>query len=301
MMRAYCGWAVSVLVLAAGAFAQAPQAQDRASSESHFTLWQLPEQTHSQQMSYVLRTSGGKIVVIDGGETGDAPYLRGFLAAMGNQVDFWFITHPHSDHTNAPTAILKDPKGIKIGKFYGSYPDETWLRTYSLGEDIPPLNDFVTAFKNAGTTVTEVMPGDVLELDGVRFEILAGKNPEILTNGINNQSLVMRVSDSHKSVLFTGDLGPEASMKVLASKYRDKLRADYVQMAHHGQAGATEEFYKAVQPKACLWPTPKWLWDNDKGEGKGSGPWQTLTTRAWMEKLGVREHYVSNEGLQRID
>jgi hypothetical protein len=102
------------------------------------------------------------------------------------------------------------------------------------------------------------------------------------------------------TVLFTGDLGVEGGVKALHSPFREKLRAKYVQMAHHGQNGVNEEFYRAVQPSACLWPTPDWLWDNDKGGGKGSGPWATLTVRSWMEKLGVKKHFVAKDGLYRI-
>ena len=32
--------------------------------------------------------------VMDGGVKEETPYLRGFLAALGNQVDVWFVSHP---------------------------------------------------------------------------------------------------------------------------------------------------------------------------------------------------------------
>ena len=72
-------------------------------------------------------------------------------------------------------------------------------------------------------------------------------------------------------------------------------------MSHHGQAGVSEEFYKTVDPKYLLWPTPNWLWENNKGRGQKSGPWKTLDVRAWMEKLNIEEHYVAKDGLHRID
>ncbi len=56
-----------------------------------------------------------------------------------------------------------------------------------------------------------------------------------------------------------------------------------------------------VNPSYCLWPTPQWLWDNDKGQGKGSGTWKTLTVRGWMDKLDIKRHYVMFHGLQQID
>ena len=111
----------------------------------------------------------------------------------------------------------------------------------------------------------------------------------------------MKVTDSKKSVLFLGDLGVEGGEKLLKNISGEKLRADYVQMAHHGQNGVSKAFYEVVQPKYCLWPTPRWLWDNDNGGGKGSGPWQTLEVRKWMAELGVEKHYVSADGLYRLE
>ena len=66
----------------------------KASAESaHFSLWQLPSQTRSQMMSYVLSTRGGKVMVIDGGNRGDAPELREFLEPLGNRIHAWFLSH----------------------------------------------------------------------------------------------------------------------------------------------------------------------------------------------------------------
>lgn len=72
-------------------------------------------------------------------------------------------------------------------------------------------------------------------------------------------------------------------------------------MAHHGQAGVRRDVYLAIKPTICLWPTPRWLWENDKGQGQGSGPWRTLEVRQWMNELGVKTHKVTADGLARID
>jgi hypothetical protein len=106
--------------------------------------------------------------------------------------------------------------------------------------------------------------------------------------------------DRDKKVLFTGDLGVEGGRKLMKSPYAKNLSADYVQMSHHGQDGTDENFYKAVAAKYCLWPTPRWLWENNSGKGKDSGPWKTLEVREWMKKMNVARNYVSGDGLYRI-
>ena len=114
-------------------------------------------------------------------------------------------------------------------------------------------------------------------------------------------SLVFKMYLKNNSILFLADLGYEGGEKLLKSKYARKLPSDYVQMAHHGQGGVSEAFYKKVDPKYCLWPTPQWLWNNDQGKGTGTGPWQTLEVRGWMENLSVKENYIDADGIQRIE
>lgn len=290
------------LSLAAGlSAASIADAGETPDAPSTFTLWQLPNQTHTQMMSYVIRTVHGAVIVIDGGMPGDAPYLREFIKGLGNEVSIWFITHPHDDHFNALREILKDPGGMRIGALLGSMPDQAWVKQHAGQGEYESLLAFNKAVRGAGRVVTELETGAEFRIDGLRIEVLGVKNPEITANPINNQSIVFRVSDSAKSVLFTGDLGLQAGDKLLRSEYANRLHSDYVQMAHHGQNGVNKAFYAKVGAKYCLWPTPKWLWDNDKGEGKDSGPWKTLEVRAWMEDLGIERHYVMYEGLQKIE
>lgn len=288
-------------ILAAAMALAAARSSEAAEGGPRFTLWQLPEQTHSQMMSYVLRTQKGTVIVIDGGTKGDAPYLREFLKKQGGEVEAWILTHPHSDHCHAMTEILSNPEGISVKRLYASLPPDEWLRAY----EADAANDAAAvreAARSAGLAFSQMVPGQLLLFDGVRVEVLGVRNEEIHANAINNSSMVLRVSDPGKSVLFTGDLGPEGGEKLLKSRMASRLRADYVQMAHHGQNGVTEEFYRAVQPSYCLWTTPTWLWNNDRGQGPGTGPWRTLEVRGWMEKHSIEKHFVTSiDGLVRID
>jgi beta-lactamase superfamily II metal-dependent hydrolase len=267
-----------------------------------FVLWQLPNQTHSQIMSLVLRTPHGQIIVIDGGTAGDAPYLKGFLAALGNKVDAWFITHPHYDHFDALTSLLNEGGGPSIAAIYGSLSTLEWVKQRGYGDKtVKPYADFLEALRKANLGISELALGGQMDIDGVRIEVLGVCNPEITVNAINNSSLVLRLSDQTKSVLLTADLGAEGGRKLLNSPYAKRLPSDYVQMAHHGQAGVEESFYQAVRPRYCLWPAPLWLWNNDSGKGTNSGRLKTFETRAWMEKLDIQRHYLMSEGLVRIE
>jgi len=268
--------------------------------EQSFALWQLPNQTPTQMMSYVLQTQSGKLIVIDGGMPGDASYLRTFLEGLGGKVEAWFISHVHSDHVGALGEILGDPGDVRIGALYGSIPGVEWVQATCTAAELAVHQRFLGALRDANQTVRELAVGEEQVIDGVRIEVLGVRNPEITRNPMNNSSVVLRVSDAATSILFLGDLGVEGGEKLLNGPYGDRLHADYCQMAHHGQNGVGEKVYQAVRPTYCLWPAPKWLWDNDNGGGEGSGPWRTLEVRMWMEKLPVKAHYVIWQGLYQF-
>lgn len=259
---------------------------------SCFTLWQLPSQGLRQMASYVIRSEHGKVMVIDGGNTEDGCFLKNFLFDLGGHVDSWFITHPHSDHINALIWILYNQGSLVIDNIYASFPPLEWIGKH---EPIATnnVNEFNAALKNAGRNYKNVAPNDIFDIDGIHIEILSTENTDITFNAINNSSMMMKVTDKTKSILFLGDLGARAGDKLLGIIDHQKLKADYVQMAHHGQAGVDKKFYQIVMPDYGLWSTPLWLWNNDNGGGHDSGPWLTLKVRQWMEDLKIKSNYVS--------
>ena len=90
------------------------------SKKSGFTMWQLNTQCNQIGNTYVFVTDKGRVIVMDGGHHEDEYYLRGFLAMLGNKVDTWFISHPHSDLMGSLLKILQAPRGIQIRRIIHS-------------------------------------------------------------------------------------------------------------------------------------------------------------------------------------
>lgn len=272
----------------------------QGNGKSDFILWQLPSQVNTHGNSYVLQMSNGKVCVMDGGTKDETPYLRGFLAALGNEVEAWFISHPHFDHMGALNEILKVPGDIKIKHIYHSEMSKEYF-------DMEPQYsaqtvDFYKNLQVSGLNVINITdPGRLIKIGKTNFKILSVKNEDIKVNPYNNQSVVIRVWDAKKSVVFLGDLGVEAGDLLLKSAFRKDLDCDYLQMAHHGQYGVSKDFYRTIKFKACLWPTPLWLWNNDAGKGYNTHTWQTVEIRNLMDELGIKKHYVAWQGLARIE
>ena len=55
---------------------------------STFTLWQLPSQVNTIGNSYVIRTSHGKIIVMDGGGEQEKDYLKGRIPSPTDSKTF---------------------------------------------------------------------------------------------------------------------------------------------------------------------------------------------------------------------
>lgn len=258
-------------------------------------LTQLQDNSSRQMMGYIMKTSTGKVIVIDGGLNEDEPNLVKHIQELGNKVDVWFITHPHEDHASAIIKVIEETD-IPIEKIYYTMNDIEWYKEYE-SKRAEEAEKFCNALQNErvkGKT-EEVTLNQIINIDFIKCEILGVKNPEITNNGFNNSSMVIKMNLPKSSILFLGDTGEESGDKLLNTQ-KDKLKSDIVQVAHHGQSGAKESLYKEINPRICLWPTPEWLWNNDSGGGKGSGPWTTLETRQWMENLGVKIHVIEKDG-----
>lgn len=265
-------------------------------NKEEIELIQLSSQTNDRMMGYIIKTDNGKTIVIDGGMSTDAENLKKYINQYDNNIDYWFITHPHRDHAGAFIDIVENSNDIKINKVYYSANPLEWYQEYS-SDRASEIEKFYQAIENQKISLikSEAKIGDCIKIDNVKIEILGINNPEITVNPINNSSMVFKLYVNNKSILFLGDTGEESSKKLI-DNYGEKLKSNIVQMSHHGQQGATEELYKLVNPEICLWPTPEWLWNNDSGEGYNSGPWKTLETRKWMENLKVKNNYVAKDG-----
>lgn len=262
------------------------------------TLIQLSPQSGRQMMGYLLKTDTGKLIVIDGGTIEDTNQLVEQIKQNGGKVDTWFLTHAHDDHVGAFTEIMKKNE-IEVKTIYASTNPFDWYQ-----KNEPERADFTKTFldtlEKQNDKVVEPSVNQVIHIDDVKAEVLGIKNPEITENAGNEQSMVIKFTIGKRSLLILGDIGVKSSEKLLNTQ-RQKLKSNFVQMAHHGQAGATKELYQEIKPDTCLWPAPEWLWNNDAGTGKGTGPWKSLETREWMEELQVKKHYVAKDGNLKIE
>ena len=278
-------------------------------------LYQLTE-TSDFMMSFVIVTREDRVILIDGGRPEDMPLLKQYVGER--TVAAWILTHAHTDHISGFLSeyARQDGPAFPVERIYCHFPPyepdrpDVEDRDYFRSEMDECLPEYLRLLPKFQEKVVTPRRGDRVRVDEVEIEFLFHYHNYLTSNLMNDSSLVFKLTGPNKSVLFLGDLGPEGG-DVLYEESRDKLKADLVQMAHHGHMNCGMEIYAAAAPEACLWCCRDWLYGEpeipaylaDRETLRRMGRqrmYGTAVTRRWMEALGVRTHYVTKDGTQRI-
>ncbi len=227
-------------------------------------------------LSYAIRLSDGRFIVIDGGRELEndidnlysvlkqgSPYKKPIIAA-------WILSHPHSDHFHAFHAFVgKYENDVEIYKVFYNFPErDNFERFPSLNFDeegfewdtspfanIPLMFD---AINKCGAEVFEVHTGQIFKIGVSVLEIMASLDDTLHTDNknLNAASLVIRMELGGQVILWTTDA--PCSHTQLAEKYGDYLKSHILQVPHHGfQSGSAEaeiSCYKLIKPAVCLLP-----------------------------------------------
>ena len=283
------------------------------------TLYQITE-TSQFMMGFVIVTKAGNAIVIDGGRPEDMPLLKQTI--NGRHISAWILTHAHGDHVSGFIAEVAENglRDFDVERIYYHFPPYEELKDKTADEvpDLPyfqrELNNCV-AFSKIEPQIAHlahiVEQGESFDVDECHIHFLYAYHDGLYSNLMNDSSLVFRLETPNTSVLFLGDLGPEGG-DVLYEESRHLLKADIVQMAHHGHMNVGMEVYAAIMPQACLWCCPDWLYDEPEiphylqkreklRKMQRERMYGTTVTRKWMEILGVKTHYVTKDGTNVIE
>ena len=181
---------------------------------------------------------------------------------------------------------------------------------YFKSELLETLPSFLEILPEIKDKTHLTIQGESIQIDEVKIEFLFSYHEDLTNNLMNDSSLVFKLSTPNKSVIFLGDIGPEAG-DYLYFESKNKLKADIVQMAQHGGLGCGMEVYAAINPDACLWCCRKEWYDGsyypavmDNKKKLLDLGWIRMhtipVTRRWMEQLGVKNHYITKDGTQEI-
>lgn len=258
-------------------------------------LHMLKSQTDDIGMSFILETSGG-LVVVDGGFDSDAQNLIDTIKTMGTKVDKWILTHAHGDHIGAVCEILQNHPGVlNIAEFVFKFPTDEQIGEYEPTCHNGRVERLRGLVGDVGAVLTVPSAGDVYDMGDCTINILSVPDFEIHDDFLNNSSIVFRADTDSSRVMFLGDLASEGGKKLLEDVNPEELKADYVQMAHHGQDAVERNVYEAIRPDYCMWCTPTWLWDNIGDNGYDTNVYETVIVRGWMSEMKIKKHYIDKD------
>ena len=183
----------------------------------------------------VQTTDGHNIIVDYGGLQGNfdtgsriiVPYLR-YLGV--EQIDLLALSHGHHDHAGGAAGLARL---VKV--------DKLLLPQEKPSEDVQKLLHYIKP-----QDILEAAEGSVYTLGKCRIEVLASGKSE---GGGNESSVIMRITESAGSILFTGDADENIELAAAA-----KIKpADVLKVAHHGSSYSSSPlFLKQAKPRLAV-------------------------------------------------
>ena len=262
-------------------------------------------------MSYALRLSDGRFILVDGGLRcrEDAEYLYEFLCDNKGECEIpeialWIFTHAHGDHLELPTYFIKNYGGrVKIEGFAHHFADTSTIPHVHDAEEGREMTEALFSAieeKFSQTKVYTLHTGWRLFYPGVEIEILSTPDNTFtpLYFSLNDMSVIMRFKFPSDSVLLLSDSTGHV-LRQLSATYGEYLKSDVLQVSHHGLLGGDLGLYKLIDPDICLWPVkPARFYGNLAGQeyqwcvGEGG-----LVFNEWLRDDSVkkREHYHHGE------
>lgn len=264
-------------------------------------------------MSYLLRLSDGRFIIIDGGyNEKDHYHANQMYALMQEQnvlpkitVAAWIITHPHIDHLGMASDFLRtyNSTQLDIQQMIFNFPIDKDILTFepeSVTSDDPAyMPTFLLSLEMFWPQLKVTVPhtGQRYHFADATIEILHTIEdfyPRTLdwlnSNKMNGASVIFSLELGGQKTMFLADSAENCSEDLYAM-WGSYLKSDIMQAAHHGLRGGTVELYAAIDPEVVLVPmyagytnkilgfeSSLWLWNN------GSGRIKELILSDWEQR-----------------
>ncbi len=264
----------------------------------------------AEGMGFIIRLADGSFCIIDGGmgdpDGVDADKLMNILLAQKPAnvekpvIAAWIFSHLHGDHIGVFNCFsLVHHDDVVIEQLIFNFPKEEEVERsdspYMLDDTIYRYTQFKKNLADfyADVPVVKVHTGNRFAVRNAQFDVLFTLDDlypkSILNGGMNESSLLLKMTVDGQATLWTGDFGFN-SVKTVMSEYTDALSADLLQLAHHGMNG-TVDFYAAVDPSFALLP----VWEGGYAEMR-----ERAQNKWLINSPNLRQLIVTGQGMWTI-
>ncbi len=225
-------------------------------------------------LSYVIRLSDGRFIVIDGGcnfEPDQDRLLNCLMEGANGEkpvIAAWLMSHPHGDHFHCFIGFMERyADRVTVEKFMLNFPEADDLAHYpKLANKDPRFVDssgvtniprMLALMQKTCAPIYMVHTGQRYQIGDAACEVLASIDDTIhLSDNINATSVVLRMELGGQVILWATDAS--FSIAKLPERYGSYLKADILQVPHHGFQSGTAEGeiagYDLIKPQVCFLP-----------------------------------------------
>ena len=196
-------------------------------------------------------------ILIDAGPSSSELVTNLSNVNRGKEIDYFFVTHPDSDHTGGGAAIFKN---FDVRNFYrpiilSTTENELYgdSKGYGVDSTIVYDNTIMAAYKEDNCKIFDTFSERVIYETEFTLDVFYPENEDdVDPSSSNSYSTVIKVTYQNYSYLFMADANFSIENKLI-SRYGTELDADVLKVAHHGSKYATSEtFLEAVSPKYAV-------------------------------------------------
>jgi len=246
-------------------------------NDSSITQIQLRDDISVKEgMSYVFRLEDGTFFIVDGGwcesDYSEADKLYDILVELADGDDIiiagWIFTHCHGDHIGTFNLFVdKYHDNVTIKELLYNFPSEDDIQNSnsSYMNDSSPqrygkFKDVIATYLK-DTKIVKLHSGYKFYYANAEIEIyqtLEDLYPSTVANyDFNSSSTIFSVTVNGQKAMFLGDVSDVGASR-LNSTFGDAMKADFMQIAHHGinNSSTIKALYKNIDAPYIFYPAP---------------------------------------------
>lgn len=228
-------------------------------------------QVGHNSMCYILKLENGEFIIFDSGNNGAEGGIYDILMSESTDghpvVAAWFLTHYHQDHIGGFIDFASNGEylsRVTVKRVVMNMPSRQVIGTSGRSpRDMKNIELWQSCLDNTGCQVIFPRTGQHYSFGGADIDVLLTYEdimPHFFVNDQSNAtSTVFSVRAGGQHIIITGDCETK-STKLMADKYREGLKCDFIQLPHHGHGsggGTVPEFYGFARAAYVLYPNDK--------------------------------------------